>query len=171
MRPLSALAAAVLVIGAAAGCSSSNSGDHTPSTPPATSTAAATPTTTATPTAAPTATATLSDGGRVALWYAGVKAHYASIQSDTEAIKSAAQHNKPSALPNLCAKMRLDVGTADGDPTPPNKLMAAAVSASLSAYGAAAQSCLAGDYNGAATGINTGAAYLLQADNIMNNLS
>jgi hypothetical protein len=171
MRPLIALAAvaaAVTVLGAAAGCSSSKSGDHTPtSAPPVTSTAAATSTATSTA----TATSTLGDAERVAQWYAGVQAHFASIQSDTEAIKVAAQNTKVAALPGLCGELRVNVATANSDPVPPNKLLASAVTSALAAYGGAATSCLAGDYNAAATSINKGAAFLAQANSIMSNLS
>jgi hypothetical protein len=168
MRPLIAIAAAVSAVtiaGAAAGCTSSQGRDH-PSTspPPATSSGTSTPPVT-------TETATAGSAALVAQWYEGVSAHFATIQTDTEAIKNAAQSQKVSDLPNLCGALQVHVATSLSDPAAPDKALAAAVSSALTAYGGAATSCLAGDYNGAAAGINKGAAYLTQANNIMANLS
>ena len=165
MRPLNALAAtaaAVVLAGAAAGCSSAGSGDRAPSSPPAT-TSAASPTPT-------TAKAPQDAYARVQQWYAGVQAHVAAIQTSTEAIRTAALNKNVSALPPLCAALHNSVLRVLGDPLPPDKLMAAAFSTSMASYNDAATSCLAGDYNATAAGINTGAQYLSQANNIMNNL-
>ncbi|MGH8960246.1 MAG: hypothetical protein ACRDWT_03430 [Jatrophihabitantaceae bacterium] len=173
MRPLTALTAAVaavLVVGVAAGCSSSKTGHDTPTSTAPTS-IAPTSTAPATQSSGPTATTTLSESERVAQWYAGVKDHIAAVQSATEAIKTAAQNQQVSALPGLCGQLHDNVVAVSDDPAPPNKLMAAAVASAVTAYIGAAQSCLAGDYNAAATGINAGAADLSRANIIMNNLS
>jgi hypothetical protein len=169
MRPLNSLTTAVSAVlilgavGATAACSSSKSGGG-PSTPPASSPAA-------TPTPTATDSTTLSAAVQVAQWYQGVQGHFGAIQTDTEAIKTAAQNQQVGQLPKLCGQLRDDVAAVKKDPQAPQKQLSLTVAAAMAAYGSAAQSCLAGNYAAAATGINSGAAYLTQANQIMNDLS
>jgi hypothetical protein len=175
MRPLTTLFAALacIVVGvSASACTSNSSAKHTPSS--SSSTVASTTGTTDSGSAAvspTTAGPTQSAYDRVQAWYDGVATHFAAIQDITGAIKDAAGASNVAALPNLCGQLRHDVTVVDSDPAPPDKLMAAAVIASMNAYSDAARSCLAGDYGAAATGINKGAVYLDKANQIMNNLS
>lgn len=167
MRPLITRAAPLLVglsvLVSVAGCTSSSGGEHSSSRPPATTSSSPLPATTET---APAGTA-----AQVQQWYEGVSTHFATIQTDTEAIKSAAQTQKASDLPNLCGALQVHVAAAFSDPAAPLKTLATAISSALGAYARAATSCLAGDYNTAATGINQGASYLTQANAIINSLS
>jgi len=163
MRPLIALAAAALVAGSVAGCSSSGG------SPTAGSPAAPGPTGSA---GGPSATASPSGGfERAQAWFSGVQGYFAAIQTGTEQIKSAAARNDVAALPNLCRLLGVNVVKVNDAPAAPDKRLAQAVAAAMTAYKAAAQSCLTGDFGATATGINQGAQYLQQANDIMNNLS
>jgi hypothetical protein len=169
MRPLIALATAALVAGSVAGCSSSGG---SPAASP--STTASLPTTTAQSGSAGVPTATASPTGgfeRAQEWFSGVQGYFAAIQTGTEQIKAAAARNDAAALPNLCRVLGNNVVKVNDAPAAPDKRLAQAVGAAMTAYKSAAQSCLTGDFGATATGINQGAQYLQQANDIMNNLS
>jgi hypothetical protein len=109
--------------------------------------------------------------GRVAQWYAGVAGLFAAIQVDTERIQADATQQDVQSLQGHCASLRADAAKVQGSPTAPDKRIAAAVATAMTAYVAAAQSCLQGDYPATATQINKGGAALESANAIMNNLS
>jgi len=170
MRPLIALAAAALIAGSLAGCSSSGGSPAAspPTTPITTPTGVASSGSQGVPTAAASPT-----GGfeRAQAWFSGVQGYFAAIQTGTEQIKAAAARNDAAALPNLCRLLGANVVKVNDAPAPPDKRLAQAVGAAMTAYKSAAQSCLSGDFGATATGINQGAQYLQQANDIMNNLS
>ena len=169
MRPLIALATAALIAGSVAGCSSS--GGSPAASPPTTATSA----TSAVPSGSaggPTAAASPTGGfERAQAWFSGVQGYFAAIQTGTEQIKAAAARNDAAALPNLCRLLGANVVKVNDAPAPPDQRLAQAVGAAMTAYKSAAQSCLSGDFGATATGINQGAQYLQQANDIMNNLS
>lgn len=168
MRPLIALAAAALVAGSVAGCSSSGG---SPATSPANTASLPTAVTPSGSGAAPTAASPTGGFERAQAWFAGVQGYFAAIQTGTEQIKAAAARNDVAALPNLCRGLGLNVVKVNDAPAAPDKRLAQAVGAAMAAYKSAAQSCLTGDFAATATGINQGAQYLEQANEIMNDLS
>lgn len=90
---------------------------------------------------------------------------------DTEQIKTDATKQDVQSLAGHCTNLRTDVAKVQGSPAAPDKRIAAAVAAAMSAYASAAQSCLRADYAATATEINKGAAALESANSIMNNMS
>lgn len=170
MRPLIALAAAALIAGPVAGCSSS--GGSPAASPPTTPITAPTGVASSGGQGVPTATASPTGGfERAQAWFSGVRGYFAAIQTGTEQIKAAAARNDAAALPNLCRLLGANVVKVNDAPAPPDKRLAQAVGAAMTAYKSASQSCLNGDFGATATGINQGAQYLQQANDIMNNLS
>lgn len=164
-------AAVVSVPLLAAGCSSSGGTSDTspPVTAPVTA-PASTPQVTA-PSATPGNGQPTDASGRVAQWYAGVAALFAAIQVDTEHIKTDATKQDVKSLQADCGRLRTDAASVQGSPAAPDKRIAAAVAAAMSAYASAAQSCQQGDYQATATQINKGGSALESANAIMNNLS
>ncbi len=107
----------------------------------------------------------------VAAWYAGTRGLFAAVQSDTEQVASAAGTKDMSSLRSACARLSRDVARVQAAPAAPDKRIAAAVGNAAQDYASAARSCLAGDYGGAADGINQGAAELQRANSIMASFS
>ena len=109
--------------------------------------------------------------GRASQWYAGLQTRFAAIQRDTEQIAADAGKQDVSALGTHCAQLQADAVQVQAARAAPDKRIAAAVATAMQWYERAAQSCLKGDFGGAADGIDKGGSALQSANSIMNNLS
>ena len=107
---------------------------------------------------------------RALAWSDLVHDDVTAIQQSTDAISQAAGKQDVAALKDLCIGLRQATTKLSADPAPPDTQMRQAVADAVSAYSAAATSCLAGNYGATADAITAGASYLNQANNIMNNL-
>lgn len=163
VRGRTALLCAALAAFLLAGCSSSPSG--APSSPAST-----------TPPSAPApSSGDLSAGNalllqKVRAWYDLVNHDFGAIQTDAEAITTAAAKSNVTAVRAGCAQLRVDTATASADPVAPEALLRTAVAAGLSAYRDGAAACLGGDLATTAERMNQGAAYLQRAAQIMASL-
>lgn len=163
LRPL-LLAAAALTALAVGACSSAQ---H--ATPPASTGATSSQPGPLQPTPTPSPSGT-GAYERALAWSDLVHDDVTAIQQSTDAISQAAGKRDVAALKDLCIGLRQATTKLNADPTPPDTLMRQAVADAVSAYSAAATSCLAGNYGATADAITAGASYLNRANNIMNNL-